>query len=108
MFRKIAGWLRDSSHFHIKQEDVSSLPQLVGLLDRFLDDALRFPLEWDDFISWNNKVPAVEEFRVRIGATEPLFFSETPGDRSNGVAIVLDERNKAALLAGIPAREPPT
>jgi hypothetical protein len=107
VFRKLASWLRNSSHFHLKQEDIASLPQLVGLLDRFLDDELQFPLEWDDFISWGNKAPAIEAFRVRIAATEPLFFSEARDDRHRGVEIVVNERNQAAKLAGIPARELP-
>ena len=106
MLRRLASWLRNSSHFHLRQERIDTLPELVGLLDRFLDDSLRYPLEWDDFISWDSRVPEIESFRQRIGTTtEPLFFSGLLSDRDKGAEIILSERNRAATLAAIPVRQ---
>ena len=100
ILRKLAHWLRHSSHVHIRQHGVQSLSDLVGLLDRFLDDELRYALEWDDFISWENSAPGIEAIRERIAQTEPLFFSKDPAQIAKGVEIVVEERNRAASFAG--------
>ena len=104
MLKKLANWLKESQHLHLRQGDVSALSELVGLLDRFLSDSLRYPLEWDDFVSWKNSAPAIESIRERVAATEPLFFSSDPSDRVKGAETVLEERNRAAAILGEPAR----
>ena len=104
MLKKLTSWLRHSSHVHVRQAEPSSLSELVALLDRFLDDRLHYPLEWDDFVAWENHAPAIESIRIRIAATEPLFFSGSANDLVKGSAVVLEERNRAAALAGQPAR----
>lgn len=98
-------WLRMSPHVHIREENVASLNDLVKLLDRFLDDDTRYPLEWDDFVSWTHDDPEIEAIRDRIADTEPLFFSGSEDDRVKGVTIILRERNAAAGRCGIPLRE---
>lgn len=104
MLKSLTNWFRHSEHFHLRQSGVATLSELVGVLDRFLDDRLHYPLEWDDFVSWKNSAPAIEPIRERIAATEPLFFSQNPADRAKGAQIVLEERNRAAALAGLPTR----
>jgi hypothetical protein len=100
MFRRIAHWLRHSPHVHIRQGGVQSLSDLVELIDRFVDDELRYVLEWDDFISWDHSTPEIEAIRARIAATEPLFFSKDPEKVAHANELLLEQRNQAALLAG--------
>lgn len=77
---------------------------LVATIDGFLDDKLTYDLHWDDFISWKHKNPNIEAIRNRIAATEPLFLSDNPADRKKAIAIVIEERNRAAALVGIAPR----
>jgi hypothetical protein len=100
ILRKLAHWLRHSRHVHIRESGVHSLPDLVNLVDRFLDDELRYGWEWDDFVSWDNSSPAIEAIRERIAQAEPLFFSKDPAQIARGVEILLEERNRAASLIG--------
>ena len=104
MLKRLTSWLRHSSHVHTRQAEVSNLSELVALLDRFLDDRLQHPLEWDDFVSWESEAPAIESIRRRIAATEPLFSSGRAGDVAKGSAVLHEERNRAAALVGQPAR----
>ena len=80
------------------------MSDLVALIDRFLNDKLSYALEWDDFISWKNGNPNVEAIRERIAITEPLFFSKKKADREHGVKLIVEERNRAAALAGMDPR----
>jgi hypothetical protein len=100
VFRKLAHWLRHSRHVHIRESGVHSLSALVNLVDRFLDDELRYGWEWDDFVSWDHSSPAIEAFRQRIAQTEPLFLSKDPTKIAQGTEILLEERNRAASLIG--------
>jgi hypothetical protein len=97
--------LRDSQHVHLKQEPVHDLSSCLGLLDRFLGDGLRYPLEWDDFISWRHHNPGIESVREALADTEALFFSSDPLKRREGFEIVLAERNRIAAIVGLPARD---
>jgi hypothetical protein len=90
---------------HLKQEPIHDLRSCLGLLDRFLGDGLRYPLEWDDFVSWPHVSPGIEAVREKVAATEPLFFSSDPSERREGFEIVLAERNRLAAIIGVPARE---
>jgi hypothetical protein len=80
--------------------------ELVNLLDRFLDGEMLYQLEWDDFISWTNGNPNIEPIRLRILEKERLFFSKLQKDREQSLELLVDERNRAAALAGIDARDP--
>ncbi|NDK38167.1 hypothetical protein DT603_04850 [Pseudoxanthomonas gei] len=103
MLKMLRHWLRRSSHVHVRQAGPTDLQELVGLLDRFLDDKPRYPLEWDDFISWESHIPAIESIRIRVEATEPLFISRNAEDLAKGSALVLEERNRVAAWVGQPA-----
>ena len=103
LLQKLSRWLRQSPHVHVREMGVKTLPELVALLDRFLGNALQYPLEWDDFISWQSAIPVIEAFRDRLASTEPLCFSSDPSERAKGVAVIIQERNKAAFLVGLPA-----
>jgi hypothetical protein len=81
------------------------MSELVALFDRFLGTGLAYDLEWDDFISWRNKNPNIEEIRDRLGNFEPLLFSQDYHDKAEYRRQVLSERNRAAALAGLAARE---
>jgi hypothetical protein len=90
---------------HLKQESVHDLRSCLGLLDRFLGDGLRYPLEWDDFVSWPHASPGIETVRENVAATEPSFFSSDPTERREGFERVLAERNRIAAIIGMPVRE---
>ena len=57
----IGAWLKrllvQSSHIHLHQEVATTPGDLIDLMDRFIDGAMRYPLEWDDFISWEQTNP---------------------------------------------------
>lgn len=101
---KIKQWLRNSERLHAREQPVGSLTELVGLIDRFLDGTLQYPLEWDDFVSWRCEDAGIEAFRDRIANLEPLFFSSVDDERRMGVAQLLEERNRAAAFVGRPHR----
>jgi hypothetical protein len=102
------GWLRrtlqQSSHVHLREENVSSPRDVVQLIDRFIDGKVRYPLEWDDFISWEHSSVGIEAVRQRIAALEPLFFSEHADDREEALLRLVAERNQLAAIVGLPAR----
>jgi hypothetical protein len=95
---------RQSGHVHIRTREIQTLRELIDLIDRFVDDEVAYPLEWDDFISWRNSNPNIEEIRNRIGAFEPLLFSGSKQDRVEYMLRIVEERNIAAALVGLPAR----
>jgi hypothetical protein len=108
LFDKLKGRLRksliSSSRVHLRQEPASNTLELVAMLDRFLDGPTRYELEWDDFISWENEVPAVEQVRLRIAELEPLAFSKRIEDREAFRQQVVEERNRLAALLQLPIR----
>jgi hypothetical protein len=101
----ITSLFRRSSHVHVRPRNIQTLHQLIDLIDRFVDDEVRYPLEWDDFISWRNANPNIEEIRNRVGLFEPLLFSNSKQDRDEYVLRLVEERNIAAALVGLPARD---
>ncbi len=107
MLERLKKWLHFSPHFHARRDNVHDLLDLVSLIDRFLDDRLRYELEWDDFISWKHENSGIEPVRIRIAALEPLFFSETESDRDRGTELLTTERNNLAAIGGLPARNAP-
>ncbi len=66
---------------------------------------MAYDLEWDDFISWKNANPNIEEVRDRLGQFESLLFSRNVSEKAAYRLQILNERNRAAALAGIAARE---
>ena len=105
MLARSRRWLRFSQHVHIHQHPLASLTDVIHLVDRFLDRKFRYPLEWDDFISWTHADQEIEDVRLRIAQTEPLFFSKKEGDRQQGLATLLEERNRLARLVGLATRQ---
>ena len=104
MFRKLTRWLQRSPHVHIRGSGVNSVSDLIDIVDRFLDGETRYALEWDDFVSWDSSVPAIETFRRTIAQSEPMLFSKDPVQIARGVSILIEQRNKAAALIGKPLR----
>jgi hypothetical protein len=102
--QKIRTWLNKSDHFHLRRNGVVDLESFIDLVDRFIDGDVRYPLEWDDFISWKNADANVEKARDRIASAEPLFFSKNERDRREALTILLEERNEAARFVGMPSR----
>jgi hypothetical protein len=88
----------------LRQMPPETFQELIALLDRFIGANLNYELEWDDFISWRNHNPNIEKIRERIAKTEPLFFSKNPFDRELAVKLLVDERNGAAAIIGLEAR----
>jgi len=105
ILRKFRGYLRHSAHIHIREENVNDLGDLVDLLDRFVDGNITYPLEWGDFIDWRHDDPCIEQIRKRIEASEALLFSREQEDRTEYVAMLIEERNKVAASIGRPTRK---
>jgi hypothetical protein len=103
MWRAIRKFLRDSSRIHIRESAPANYRDLVDLLDRFIDDEMRYPLEWDDFISWDHQNPNIEAIRERISAWEPLAFGSAI-ERDRFTELFVDVRNECAALVGIAPR----
>ena len=101
---KIKNFLVNGQTIHLWQDNASSPGELIGLMDRFLDGNYIYPMEWDDFISWENDNANFEQIRQRIGMHEALLFSGEVGGMKQYKAYVLDERNRLAGIVGIPVR----
>lgn len=101
----IRDYLKSSRRFHLRGTPVSALPELIGVIDRFLDGKLAYPLEWDDFVSWKSENPGIEDVRLRIADLERDFLSARPEDRASAVNRLTGIRNEAAAFVGLPPRE---
>ena len=88
----------------MRQRGPSNLAAMVDLIDRFIDGPMKYPLEWDDFVSWESQIPAVERFRDRIAELEPLLFSKSLEDRRVFASKLVVIRNEAAAIVGLPGR----
>jgi hypothetical protein len=104
-FKAITDRLKTSKRLHFRQNRVTSPKEVIALVDRFIDGKLDYPLEWDDFISWNNSNSSVERIREQIAALEPLFFSKEQKSRNEAAAALAKIRNHYASLLGLPARD---
>ena len=102
MFERIRSFLRQSPRVHLRVNGVNSPRDFIELADRFIQGPLRYPLEWDDFISWRNDNPNLEAVRLRIGDVEPLLFSGDAAKRRKYAEVVRDERNRLAAALGLP------
>jgi hypothetical protein len=107
-FSAVKNRLIGSTIVHLHQDLAADAHELIALIDRFLDKKPRYDLEWDDFISWKNDNPQVEQVRLKIGEFEPLLFSKRKEDKLRYRNIVIEERNRLAALLGVPTREPMT
>jgi hypothetical protein len=103
MWRAIRKFLRNSSRVHVREPGPTNYRELVDLLDRFIDDEMRYPLEWDDFISWEHQNPNIEAVRNRIAAWEPLAFGSAT-ERDRFFELFVSVRNECAALVGIAVR----
>lgn len=104
MWGFLSRYLRNSRHLHLKQKPIDSLEELIDLVDRFLDDRMHYPLEWDDFISWDNSNEEIEKFRNSISRYErDLFFSRS-GAENPYLSNLMKERNRLADRVGLSRR----
>ena len=106
LFDTIRHWLRTSSHVHIRQKGVNSISDLVDLIDRFIDGSMDYDFEWDDFISWEHENHFIESVRQAIESHEPLLLAKKGTlDHVKYDINLINERNRAAAMIGLPLRE---
>jgi hypothetical protein len=103
--QKIRHLLIQGSAIHLWQNPAASPSDLISVMDRFLDGEIKHPMEWDDFISWENKNPNFEIIRQRIGKYEDKLFSRAQKKMHEYYDIVLKERNLLAALVSVEKRE---
>ncbi len=96
---------QSSVRLHSRHNSFSDPAFLISLIDRFIDGNLNYPLEWDDFISWENQNSSIETMRVRIASLEHLAFSRNPENRVTFVKQLVKERNNLASLIGAKVRD---
>ena len=93
-----------STIVHLHHNNARNTNELIGVIDRFIDQESMYDLEWDDFISWENSNNNVELIRQKIGKFEHLLFSKNQDKIRQYANIVIEERNNAAAILGIKAR----
>lgn len=99
--RALLNNLMVARNVRLVRREISTLREAIDLVDRFTDGRLRYPLEWDDFISWDNSNPPVEKFRDLIAALEPLFMSQDKVERNQALEEMMRIRNHYANLLGL-------
>ena len=92
------------NRIHLLGGAPENLREVVSLIDRFLDGPRRYRIEWDDFIAWENNNAAVEQIRKRIKAFAHLLSSNRSKDRELFAERLAGERNRLAVLLGLPSR----
>ena len=100
----IKNFLKHSSHVHLRRNRVGTKESLVDIIDRFIDGRMEYPLEWDDFVSWENADPFIESKRMEIGSLERDFLSNNLDRRKQATGVLMELRNSVALMIGIPIR----
>ena len=100
----IKNFLKHSSHVHLPRHRVGTKESLVDIIDRFIDGRMEYPLEWDDFVSWENADPFIESKRMEIGSLERDFLSNNLDRRKQATGVLMELRNSVALMIGIPIR----
>ncbi|MGC2637549.1 MAG: hypothetical protein WA294_10255 [Acidobacteriaceae bacterium] len=55
--------------------------EVAGLIDRFLENRLAYPQEWNDFVACSQKDPDVELYRKRCDKLDPVVNRPDPVDR---------------------------
>jgi hypothetical protein len=99
----IRDYFKRSQRVHLRSR-VNSLKEAIDLIDRFIDGRTHYPLEWDDFISWVHKNPAVEPLRDQVAELERKFLSENQDQKREAVLETIRLRNHHASLIGIRSR----
>jgi hypothetical protein len=99
-------FLRKSPHVHIRS-GVASVADAIAVIDRFVDGNPSYPLEWDDFISWESSIAGVERLRNEIADMEAMFFSTDKGARLQAHRKLIEIRNYYAGFNGIARRTDP-
>jgi hypothetical protein len=89
---------------HVRVAKVRTVRQAIDLIDRFIDNKMEYPLEWDDFISWSNSNSTVEQLRDQIADLESLFLSKDVGERQQAIQRLISLRNEYANLVGVEVR----
>jgi hypothetical protein len=87
LLNKIKQFFVKGSIIHLRGEPISSTKEFVDFVDRFVDDKSLYDMEWDDFFSWTNANPQLEEIRNRLGEFEPLLSSRDIKNETN-IAII--------------------
>jgi hypothetical protein len=59
--------------------------EVAELIERFLENRLRYPQEWNDFIDCRQKDPDIELYRERCYDLDPLVNHPDPVD-GDGIA----------------------
>jgi hypothetical protein len=95
---------QQNSRVHIRIEPIQEAKDIVDLIDRFVFGQLRYPLEWDDFISWKNDNAQAEQVRQHLLKVEHLLFSRDRAQIDEYANTAISERNRIALLIGIQPR----
>lgn len=92
---------KKTSRFHVRSEPIGTSRDIVELIDRFLDGRLNYNMEWDDFISWENKNAQAELTRIMIEKFEHLL---NRGTMSEYCSLLVEERNRLAATLGMDSR----
>ena len=103
LLRKLRLWLRESKRVHLREHRTRRMSDVVDLIDRFLDGSLEYDWEWDDFISWTQENSNVESTRRKITEIPDLYHPDLRIRRAAADKLI-EERNHAAALAGMPMR----
>ena len=101
---KLKAFLYKSPRIHLRACRISTLSDLLDLLDRFEYGPMKYPLEWDDFISWKHENRYIDGIRETLESNEALLVSKNPSDRQAFFEILRRERNKVAAVMGLPEK----
>ena len=55
--------------------------EVADLIDRFLDNRLAYPQEWNDFVECSQKDPDLELYRKKCDKLDPLVNRPDPVDQ---------------------------
>lgn len=99
-------FFRRSSRVHVRSE-LASVTDAIGVIDRFIDGKPTYPLEWDDFVSWESSLAGVERLRQEVAELEPMFFAADESSRLQAHRRLVEIRNRYASLNGIGLRADP-
>lgn len=98
--------LKTSHRVHLHRS-VTSVAEAIGVIDRFIDGNPKYPLEWDDFISWESSLAGVERMRNEIKTMEPMFLSQDRTVRLQAHRKLIEIRNYYSTFNGIAPRSDP-
>ena len=75
---------------HRRRRPAQTIREARDLIERFINDCPSYDFEWDDFISWKNDNPTIEDVRKRLEAVEELLISSDPTDRQRAMTVLQD------------------